>query len=332
MLYSQLMKAVVLARIGNIKDLTYTSLPIPKPKKDEVLVKVLYCGINHLDLHIIAGTRPGPKNFPHILGSEIVGERDGEKVALYPWTFCGNCVSCKNGEMQICERGGTLGRTCWGGYAEYVAVPEKNIIKIPQNVSFEDICSITLAGTTAYHLIQRARIRDKSTVLVTGGTGGVGTAVIQLLKQKQCHIICATSHPNKIKELKKLSVAKIVLVKDMVSLLTYYPSGIDCAIDIVGGSVWSNALRLLSKNGTLVFCATSRLESGTVDIARTFSRQLNILGSYGGSLTDLKEVITLLEKGVIRPQIDSIFPLSDTKKALEKMKEQRNFGKLLLRI
>lgn len=327
-----MMKAVVLNRIGGIIDLQYTSVPLPRPKQGEVLVKVLYCGINHLDLHIIAGTRPGPKNFPHILGSEIVGEIDGEKVALYPWTFCGKCKPCQKGDIQICDIGGTLGRTQWGGYAEYVVVPEKNVIEIPQNVSLEDVCSITLAGTTAYHLIKRAGIRDKSTVFVTGATGGVGTAAIQLLKQKQCHIICTTSHPNKIKELKKLSVAKIVLVKDMVSLLSLYPSGVDYVIDIAGGSIWSNALQLLSKNGTIVFCATSRLETGIVNIAQAFSKQWNILGSYGGSIEDFKAVLKLLAKGAIHPQIDSIYPLSDAQKALEKIEKQEQFGKILLKI
>lgn len=326
------MKAVLLTRIGGITDLQYTSVPLPRPKQGEVLVKVLYCGINHLDLHIITGKRPGPQHFPHILGSEIVGEVDGDTVAVFPWTFCGKCKPCQKGDMQICDIGGTLGRTRWGGYAEYVVVPEKNIIKIPQNVSLEDVCSITLAGTTAYHLIKRAGIRDKSTVLVTGTTGGVGTAVIQLLKQKQCHIICTTSHPNKIKELKKLSVAKIVLVKDMVSLLTDYPSGVDYAIDIAGGSIWSNALQLLSKNGTIVFCATSRLETGIVNIAQAFSKQWNILGSYGGSIEDCKAVLKLLAKGAIHPQIDSVYPLSDAQKALEKIEKQEQFGKILLKI
>lgn len=326
------MKAVVLTRIGGIKDLQYTSVPPPRPKQDEVLVKVLYCGINHLDLHIITGKRSGPQHFPHILGSEIVGEVDDDTVAIFPWTFCGKCKPCQKGDMQICDIGGTLGRTQWGGYAEYAVVPVKNVVKIPKNVPPESICSVTLAGTTAYHLIKRAQIKKKSTVLITGATGGVGTAVIQLLKHTQCKVIAVTSHPNKAKKLKELGVEKILRVSDMMSLLSLYPSGVDYVIDIVGGSIWSNALQLLSKNGTIVFCATSRSEPGSVDIARTFSRQLNILGSYGGSIEDFKAVLKLPGQGILRPSIDSIYSLSDAKKALEKMEKQENFGKILLRM
>lgn len=252
------MKAVILKGIGGIEQLRYASVTTPKPKQDEVLVKIIYCGINHLDLHIREGKRPGPRTFPHILGSEIVGIVEklgtedgefsvGETVSIYPWTFCGKCQQCKNDNEQICDNGGTIGRTQWGGYAEYVSVPVKNLIKIPKGVSLEDACAVTLTGITALHLIERAAIPNKTTVLVTGATGGVGSIVIQLLKHKKCTVIAATSHSEKRTYLEKLG-ADVVdannLVKDVFKAI---PGGVEYAVDIVGGKIWSDAVSVLAK-------------------------------------------------------------------------------------
>ncbi len=317
------MKAALLRKIGNKAALSLSSVATPKPGKDEALIRVAYCGVNHLDLLIKQGKRAGPTNFPHVLGSEIVGiTESGNSVAVYPWTFCGRCPQCLSGKENICDQGGTIGRTNWGGYAQYVVVPKRNLIKLPKNLPLKSICAVTLAGTTAHHLIGRARIKNKSTVLVTGATGGVGTAVIQLLKRKSCRVIAATSHKKKTSFLKKLGVDMIV---------KKFPQGIPYVIDLMGGKVWSNAAEVLAKNGTMVYCATTLDGPGLINIGSAFSRQINLLGSYGGTRKDLRSVIQLVKRGVLRPVIDSIYPLSRANKALMKLENQKNFGKILIK-
>lgn len=320
--------------IGGIEKLDYTSVVTPVPQHDEVLLKILYCGINHLDLLIRKGKRTGPKIFPHILGSEIVGElASGELVAVYPWTFCGECEQCKNGNEQICDFGGTIGRTQWGGYAQYICIPNMNIIKIPSGVKPEEASSVVLAGTTACHLVRRANIADRSSVLVSGATGGVGTLVVQLLKHKKCKVITATSHENKIPLLKKLGIDHVVSVEKMVEeTKALFPTGVQYAIDIIGGDTWSKAVDTLGRNGTLVFCSTSREEMGKVNIGNAFAKQLTILGVYGGNRKDLTAALDLLKKGVFQPVIDSVCPLKDVQKAHDKMEKQQVFGKMLLGI
>lgn len=337
------MKAVLLTKIGTVGNLIYKPIGTPHPAQNEALIKIKYCGLNHLDLLIRKGKRPGPKSFPHILGSEIVGVVEavksknttvkiGDTVTVYPWTFCGKCKQCLSGNENICDTGGTFGRTCWGGYAQYVVVPVQNLVKIPQKLPLDKVCSITLTGTTACHLIDRAKIKERSSVLVTGATGGVGTVVIQLLKYRKCTIIAATSNKNKIKSLKELGTSKVVLTdKFKEQIRKIYPAGVDYVIDIMGGTVWSDAVEFLAKNGTMVFCATTLDELGTVNIGSAFSRQINILGSYGGRLQDLKEALILLKKGVIKPVIDSVYPLSRTRTALEKLENQKLFGKIMLK-
>lgn len=241
------MQAVVMTGIGGVNKLKFISLDIPKSRKDEVLIKVLYCGVNHLDILIRSGKRPGLTSFPHILGSEIVGELDGQKVAVYPWT----------------KDGGTIGRISWGGYGEYAAIPKRNIIKIPTGLKLEEVCALILAGTTAHHLVERAKIKNGSRVLITGATGGVGTAVLQILKSKKCQIIATTSHKNKASLLKKLGADKAILTKNLAS-----QKDLPYVIDLVGGAVWSKAIDSLGKNGTIVFCATSKEEKGELNIGR----------------------------------------------------------------
>lgn len=337
-----MMQAAVLTTLGSIDNLQIASLPIPKPKSDEALIEVAYCGLNHLDLLIIQGKRKGPDSFPHILGCEVVGtvkeinnSRDfkaGDTVVVYPWTFCGKCPQCLSGHENICDDGGTIGRTQWGGFAKFLSVPVGNLLKIPKDLSSETMCAATLSTITAYHMIERAHIKNRSSVLITGATGGVGTAAIQMLKAKHCQVYATTSHQSKNKLLKKLGIDQVFSLQDFTTqLLNLCPQGVDYAIDIMGGNIWSKAVNTLAKNGTLVFCATTLDGPGQINIATSFARQLNILGSYGATMKDLQEVIKLLQKKVLIPTIDSIYPLKDTKTACEKMDQQRAFGKILIK-
>lgn len=337
------MKALVLVkrRSGNI--LRHEILNTPMPKRGEALVKVAYGGFNHLDLLIQQGKRVGPVSFPHILGSEIVGKvakiegsnkkiSVGSDVAVYPWIFCRKCLRCKTGNENICDQGGTIGRTVWGGYAEYVAVPIQNIIKIPSGLRKALVCGLILAGTTAYHLLDRARINNKSVVLVTGATGGVGTIVIQLLKHKKCTIICTTSSKAKASMLKRLGADYVVSTENFKDeIMKLFPNGVDYVVDIMGGYIWSEAIETLAKNGTIVFCATTFDNLGVINIGKTFAKQLNILGSYAGRIKDLKATINLFKKGLINPVIDSILPFSKAELGFKKLAAKKAFGKIILK-
>lgn len=337
------MNVAILKSIGTNYKLEYTSLQKPVEKKGHAVVQVLYCGVNHLDFLIATGRRPGPKRLPHILGSEIVGKiistdtnsgfKMGDHVAVYPWIYCNECTLCREGHPQICENGGTIGRTTQGGYSEYVSVPVRNLIKISKKLSPDAVCSITLTGTTAYHLIQRARIPDNSLVLLTGATGGVGTLVIQLLKQKKCKIVVTTSSKSKVTKLKNLSVDDVLMLNQFpINVKKKYPAGIPYIIDTVGGKVWSGCVELLSKHGNMAFCSTTLEDMGTLHIGSAFAREINLCGSYGGTIPDLKAVIKLLEKGSLQPQIDSIIPFKNAHEALLKLARKKVFGKILLKI
>jgi len=301
----------------------------PEVKEGEALIKVTYCGVNHLDLLIREGKRQKREGFPHVLGSEIVGETEaGIEVAVYPWTFCGECASCKAEEENLCDNinvAGTIGRTRDGGYAEYVAVPQMNLEPLHDGLESEEAAAITLAGTTAIHLVNKADVEKGSTVLVTGATGGVGTIVVQLLKaQHDCEVIAATNDPEKKDQLLGLGVSQVVDTEN-------FPKGLSYVIDIVGGDVLSAGIAALGKRGTLVHCATSREEMAQFNPQPFFAGEKNIFGSNGGTRKDLATILDLANQGVIKPVIDEIFPLSRAAEAQQKLESRKAFGKILLK-
>lgn len=338
------MFAVALVEKNSRYALKLQELEYRPPQNGEALVRVKYCGVNHLDVLILNKLRVGPKSFPHILGSEIVGRveeiksenfnfKKGDLVVVYPWIFCGECKQCKEGRENICDNGGTIGRTTWGGFAEFITVPLKNLIPVPKSVNLISVCALTLAGTTAMHLVNRLKVKNGSNVLVTGATGGVGTVVIQLLKRLRCKIIAITSSKSKQADLLKLGVDKVMPLKKFPdSLLKLYPQGVEFAIDIVGGSIWSKTVEALAKNSTMTFCATTLDDLGIINIGSAFSRQINILGSYGGTIQDLREVINLMKVGKLQPVINSIYKLKDLKTALAKLERKKVFGKIIIEI
>ena len=337
------MKAFILHNIGSFDNLKIKTLAIPKPGKNEVTVKVDFCGLNHLDLLIIAGKRPVSGKFPLILGSEFTGKiadpgksqkfAIGDTVAVYPWTFCGKCPQCRSDRESICDRGGTYGRTKNGGLAEFAAVDEKNLVRIPHKLDSGKFCASVLSAITAKHMLDRIGIKNGSTVLVNGATGGVGTAAIQLLKRKKCQVICSTSKPEKEIKLKHLGADLTVNTKHMVnSLKEKFPEGIEYIVDAIGGKIWSESVQLLTKNGNMVFCATTLEENGQINIGQAFTRQINLMGSYGGYLSDLREIIKFVRTGAFNPIIDSVYPLDNTKEALLKLLNQKVFGKILIKV
>ncbi len=335
------MKAAALESISPNAQLKSSSLPMPELQQGTALIQVEYCGVNHLDHLIRIGRRPGPTVFPHVLGSEITGRIEkipdnsaftvGQRVAVYPWTFCGECEQCRNGQEQICDKGGTIGRTSWGGYAEYVRVPLDNLIPYNESLDSKMVCAGVLAGTTAIHLIERANVLPQSTVLVTGATGGVGTLLIQLLRHLNCRVLAVTSSETKKEYLNNLGVEKIYSIVDFqTTVRSDFPKGVDSVIDIMGGSVWSRALTTLKKNGTMAYCSTTLDGDGAVPVGLSFSNQWNIHGSYGGNREHLSQYIEYLDKGILNPSLFKVFPIEQAQEAHTLIAEKRVSGKLLL--
>jgi NADPH:quinone reductase-like Zn-dependent oxidoreductase len=342
------MKAVIFTQHGGPEVLTYTDVLDPKPRPDEVLVRVRACALNHLDLFIRNGIPGIQIPMPHINGSDISGEiaavgelvtgiAPGEKVLLQPGISCGRCAACLAGNDNLCRKYTLLGYLVPGGYAEYVCAPARNAVPMPAGLSFEEAAAIPLVFLTAWHmLVTRAKLQPGEEVLILGGGSGVGTAGIQLAKILGARVITTVGAEEKVEKLRALGADEVIVhtkqqIHAEVKRLTG-KRGVDVVFEHVGEATWPQSVASLAVNGRLVTCGATTGFDAKIDLRFLFSRHLSILGSYMGSKAELFPVLELVARKLIHPVLDKIFPLAEACAAHERLEHREQFGKIVLRV
>src|SRR5712671_1673273 len=264
------MKAVRIHQFGGPEVLTYEDVPDPQPRKDQVLVRVRACALNHLDVWVRKGL-PGVK-LPHILGSDIAGEvvevgeyitgfKSGQRVLLAPMHFCNRCAKCVAGLQNQCREFSVLGNAVDGGNCELIAVPVVNIIAIPEssNLDFNQAASVPLVFLTAWHMLTgRAAIRPGQTVLILGANSGVGIAAIQIAKMFHARVITTAGDERKVERARELGADYVInhyqqKISQEVRKITNF-EGVDIVLEHVGAATWDESVKSLKAAGTLVTC------------------------------------------------------------------------------
>jgi NADPH:quinone reductase-like Zn-dependent oxidoreductase len=338
------MKAVRIHEFGGPEVLCYEDMPDPKLRKDQVLVRVRACAMNHLDLWIRKGLPGVP--LPHILGSDVAGEivevgeyvkgfRPGQRVLLAPMSFCSHCQKCGAGLQNQCPSFTVLGNRVDGGNCELIAVPAINIIPIPDNMDFNHAASAPLVFTTAWHmLVSRAGIKIGQTVLVLGANSGVGIAAIQLAKLLGARVIATAGDEHKAEKARRLGADYVIdhykqKISEEVRKITN-KDGVDIVVEHVGPATWDESMRSLKPGGTLVTCGATTGPHANIDLRFLFSRQLSLLGSYMGTMGELHEVMKQVFNGKLKLVVDKVFPLKEARAAHEYMHSSQMFGKIVL--
>jgi len=338
------MKAVRIHETGGPDVLRYEDIAEPQLRKDQALVRVKACAMNHLDLWIRKGI---PKvKLPHILGSVVAGEivevgeyvsgfTAGQRVLLAPMHFCNRCEKCTAGLQNQCREFTVLGNAVDGGNCELIAVPAVNIVPIPDSLGFNEAASVPLVFTTGWHmLVGRAGIKPGQTVLVLGANSGVGIAGIQIAKLFHCRVIATAGDDRKAERARELGADFVInhyqqKISDEVRKITSR-EGVDIVMEHVGAATWDESVRSLKPGGTLVTCgATSGFEA-KVDLRFLFSRQLSLIGSYMGTMSELHDAMKQVFNGALKPVVDRTFPLSEARAAHEYMEKSQMFGKIVL--
>src|SRR5438270_9746366 len=339
------MHAILSHQYGVPEVLQYEEVTDPKPRKDQVLLRVKACAMNHLDIWVRKGVTRSP--LPHIPGSDVAGEiaevgeyitdlRVGQRVLLAPMTFCNHCAACTDGRQNQCPEFTVLGNANDGGDCELIAVPRVNVIPIPDSLSFEDAASVPLVFLTAWHMLTgRAKIRPGLTVLVLGGNSGVGIAAIQICKLFNAIVIATAGNQKKLERARGLGANHAIdhykqSISDEVKRITG-GAGVDIIFEHVGKATWPESMKSLKTGGTLVTCgATTGPEVG-IYLRFVYSRQFSLLGSYMGTMGELHEVLKHVFSGKLKPVVDSVFPLKDARAAHERMEKSEMFGKIVLK-
>src|SRR5271154_5945586 len=338
------MKAVRIHQFGGPEVLTYEDIPDPRPRKDQVLIRVRACALNHLDVWVRQGL-PGV-NLPHILGSDMAGEivevgeyvtdlKAGQRVLVAPMHFCNHCAKCSAGLQNQCREFTVLGNGVDGGNCELIAVPAVNVIPIPDSLDFDQAASVPLVFLTAWHmLVGRARIRLGQTVLVLGAGSGVGIAAIQIAKLFHARVITTAGDEKKLEKGRQLGADYGInhyqqKISEEVRKITN-KEGVDIVVEHVGQATWDESMKSLKAGGTIVTCGATTGFDAKFDLRFLFSRQLSFLGSYMGTMGDLHDVLGHVFAGRLKPVVDRTFPLENNLAAHEYMEASQMFGKIVI--
>jgi NADPH:quinone reductase-like Zn-dependent oxidoreductase len=339
------MRAAVFHENGGPEVLRIEEVEKPVPGRDEVLVEVRAAGLNHLDLWVRRGL-PIKTTMPHIGGSDVAGvvvetgpdsagSREGTRVVLNPSLSCGHCEWCMSGEDSLCAEHRILGEHTQGGFAEYVVAPARNVYPIPAEYDFVTAAAAPLAFLTAWRgLVSRGRLRAGETVLITGASGGVATAAVQIARLLGATIYAVTTTEN------------VARVRDLGGDVVYDRNsgdfskqvwqdtkkrGVDLIFDSVGAATWKQNLRSLARGGRLVVYGATTGPIGETDLRVLFSKQADLLGTTMSNAAEFRKVMAHVFSGRLQPVVDRVFPLAETRAAHEYLEAGAQFGKVVVK-
>ena len=340
------MKAVLFREHGGSEKLLYEEMPMPQICPQEVLIRVKACALNHLDIWIRQGSPAYSIPLPHVGGSDVSGIVEqvgiqvdgisiGARVFVSPGISCWNCEYCLAGRDNMCRSYHLLGAKTHGGYAEYVKVPFRNVLSIPDNLTFEQAAAFPLVSVTASHMLfALAGLQHGETVLVMGAGSGIGMMAVQMAKLAGARVLTTVGSDDKIPKAVILGADAVInhtkeKIAERVRLLTE-GRGVDVVVEHIGPEVWDSCVESLSKGGRLITCGATTGGDVALNLRYVFSRQLTIKGSYMGTRAELIKVSELMGQKRLIAVIDRTFPLQEARAAQELMANRRFFGKILL--
>ncbi len=301
--------------------------PEPEPLENEVLVQVKAAGVNRPDLLQRAGLYPPPRNANPILGLEVAGIVAKTGPHVKKWKEGDHICALTNG----------------GGYAEYCSVPEKQCLPLPEGLNFIEAASLPETYFTVWgNLFMRAHLKGGESVLVHGGSGGIGSSAIQLCKAFDAHVTTTVSSAKKAAFCTHLKADRVINYRQSDFFSQIEQQGVDLILDVIGGDYFEKNLRLLKEEGRLVQIACLRGSSVTLDLNLLYVKRLTILGSTLRAQSSdakakiaaelLKHVWPLFEKRQLQSVVTATFPLAQASKAHELMESREHCGKIVLTI
>jgi NADPH:quinone reductase-like Zn-dependent oxidoreductase len=343
------MKAVVFRTYGGPEVLEVDPRhPDPVIGPDQVLVRLRAAALNRLDLWVRDGIPTLKLALPHILGADGAGEiaqvgtdvgdlEVGERVVLNPGVSCGDCEYCTTGDDPLCVDYRILGEHLPGTYAELVAVPARNVARLPTDFPFEEAAAAPLVFMTAWRLlVSRARLRPGEDVLILGAGAGVSTAAIQIAKLAGCTVFVTSSSEAKLKKAQALGADVLINYEDVPWSKAVWEltgkRGVDVVLDHVGQATFKDSVRSLRRGGRLVSPGATSGPVVELDLRYLFWRQISILGSTMSSAREFEEVMKLVFMRRLRPVVDRVFPLDEARGAHEYLARGEQFGKVVLRV
>jgi NADPH:quinone reductase-like Zn-dependent oxidoreductase len=341
------MRAVLLHDHGDTDALTYGEAPTPEPERDEVRVKIEAAAMNHLDVWVREGWEGIRLTYPHIPGADGAGTIDatgagvttvqpGDRVVINPMiTEDPLDPHVLAGRDNLARKNGILGEDMPGTFAEYVVVPQRNVLPLPGHIPFTEAAAAGLVFLTAWHsLITRGGLQPGEHVLIVGAGGGVNTAATQIAKLAGATVTVVGSTAEKCEKAAALGADHVIdrsaenWGKAVYTLTD--KRGVDVVVDNVGQATWPASLRALTRGGRMLVVGNTSGYEVIIDSRYIFGKHLSIIGSTMGTQADFRTVMGLLFAGKLHAVIDRTLPMDEVAEAHAIMEAGDMFGKLVL--
>ncbi len=360
------MTAVVLTGHGGFEKLELRhDVPVPTPGVGEVLIKVAACGVNNTDINTRIGwyddsvegdTTSGGESgfdsveddsvggwgntgiqFPRIQGADLVGRvvKTGKGVGddwLGQRIITDNWLRNWSDPMDRAQAG-YLGSECDGGYAQYVALPITNVGKINSDWTDEELATVSCSSCTAEGMLERADVTSADTVLITGASGGVGSALIQLAKRRGATVIALTTAA-KAEAVKAIGADAVIRRgidkwKDVIRATTG-TDVVTVTADVVGGPVFDDLLSVLARGGRYVTSGAIGGKKVTLDVSHLYLFDWKLIGSTVNELHIFPSLVRYVENNEIKPLLAKTYPLADIEQAQTDFLKKEHIGKLVI--
>jgi NADPH:quinone reductase-like Zn-dependent oxidoreductase len=345
------MKAAFFRRHGGPEVMEVGEVPDPVPGPREVLVAVKAVALNHFNLWLRRGMPAMKVPLPHVSGGDVCGVvaglgpgvrggiKEGDRVVVNPGLSCGRCVYCLSGEDNLCADYRMVGEQTWGGEAEYLVVPDENVVVVPPGPGPTDaeLASLPIVFLTAwYMLVDRARVRVGETVLVLAAGSGVGVAAIQIAKLHGAHVIGVASTDEKIERARALGADEGInysrgdLPREVKQLTG--GRGADVVFEHTGAATFPASIRAAARGGRIVTCGATAGYEPTVNLRHVFWRHLAILGSTLAPKGRLYPILDLVRDGRLKAVVHRVLPLDQIGEGHRLLEAREVFGKVVLSV
>ena len=323
-------------------------LPELEPAPGMVRVQMKAVALNRLDLWVRQGWKGLNLDMPHVccadgagvvdqVGSGVTNVAPGDRVGINPTIVDPDCLNLSGSELD-CLDIAILGEHAQGVAAEYVNLPARNLIRLPDHVSYTESAATGLVYVTSwYSMITRGGLKPGESVLILGAGGGVSTTSIQIAKLASCKVYVVGSSAEKCAQAQALG-ADVVIDRSIEanwSKAVYTATGkqgVDVVIDNVGQATLQDSLRSVRRGGRILIVGNTSGYQAAIDTRYIFSKQISLIGSSMGPTADFVRVMQLVFAGKLKPVVGATLPLSEIREAHRLLEEGEVFGKVVLEL
>ncbi len=327
------MRVIAIQQHGGVEQMKLDQWPVPKAGAGQALVEVKACGLNYMDVFVLHGMPDLPTEMPRIPGGDIAGvvreagegvSRDwvGKRVVLFP-RFPG---------------GGVLGEHGNGGLCEYIAVDARQLIAIPDGVTFKEAAALPIAyGTSHRMLFTRGGLKKGEKILILGASGGVGVSCLQFAKMAGAEVYACTSGEEKAKKLKALGADHVIdySANPDFSKAVWAATGkkgVDVAVNFTGGDTWIPTERCMAVDGRILTCGSTIGHLSTIDVRFVWYREIKIIGSRAYLPEDIKACLDFVARKELLPVVEKELKLEEAAEGVRMLEERRVFGKIIVHV